>query len=170
MLHLKQQGIVHADIKLENILYQKSSKRFKLSDFGAALNYGRHFNRLRGTYSILSPEIYGEFLYSSSSDMWALATEMLSAVSGSWAFKASKKDFWDIPQQWQHWLGPMPEDIQRTLAARKFNVSQTNTLPAIDRLFSKPSDPLKDFIKRALAYDYRHRLTVEEALNHEFLL
>lgn len=72
LIYLKENRIVHRDIKLENVLLSKGSA--KLTDFGLSavvddLKYTREYI---GTQGYLSPEVVLALQYSYQSDVWAL--------------------------------------------------------------------------------------------------
>lgn len=80
---LKQYGIVHGDIKLENILYSAEKKAVKLADFGLAFEEENPFKSAHGTPEYMAPEQIVESKKGFASDMWAVgicAYEMLFGI------------------------------------------------------------------------------------------
>lgn len=71
--HLHKHGIIHCDLKQENLLLERGTGRTVLCDFGAAQRVGkanRYF--LGGTMFCMSPERVGNQDISVKEDVWAL--------------------------------------------------------------------------------------------------
>ena len=70
----EEKGIVHQDIKPDNLFYSPQSDTYKLGDFGIAKQLGRATAQKGrpGTLSYMSPEIFGGAESSSASDLYAL--------------------------------------------------------------------------------------------------
>jgi serine/threonine protein kinase len=64
-------GIIHRDIKAENILCSLDQKTVKLCDFGLA-TYSPSSTQLCGTYQYLAPEIVLGITYNYKVDLWSL--------------------------------------------------------------------------------------------------
>lgn len=54
-VHLKQNGIVHADVKPNNFIYDQAAKKLKLIDFGLAVSHGKHV--VCGHADYMAPEV-----------------------------------------------------------------------------------------------------------------
>eukprot|EP00756_Hemistasia_phaeocysticola_P005486 Hpha_TRINITY_DN13347_c0_g1::TRINITY_DN13347_c0_g1_i3::g.95455::m.95455 len=100
-LHCK--GIVHRDIKGDNILCEGASGVVKLADFGAAkrlqqvATMGRsnrqQLSGLKGTVLFLSPEvIQGSGHYSPASDVWALGCTVIELATAHPPWRDCKFD------------------------------------------------------------------------------
>lgn len=70
----EQAGIVHRDIKPDNLFYSQSENRFKLGDFGIAhyLSRPTQGKGRAGTLTHMSPEIYRGAEFTSAGDRYAL--------------------------------------------------------------------------------------------------
>jgi eukaryotic-like serine/threonine-protein kinase len=93
-------GIIHGDIKPENILFQDEDKTHVfLADFGAANFFpiAEEFSTLvsvgAGTTAYLSPEQIEDNLQSPSSDIYALAMVAYEALTGRFPFPISAAPF-----------------------------------------------------------------------------
>ncbi len=83
--YLHQRNIVHCDIKLENIMYDRKESRFKLIDFGSCV-VGREVVRgTRGTPGYISPELRDGRIrtlpHLTKSDIWSLGVSIYVVVN-----------------------------------------------------------------------------------------
>ena len=93
--YLHARGIVHRDIKDENIVVD-SAFHVKLIDFGSAalVSPGATcmFDRFQGTIQYASPEILrGEKYHGRSSDIWALGVLLYTILFGEVPFASSEQ-------------------------------------------------------------------------------
>ncbi|XP_008113864.1 inhibitor of nuclear factor kappa-B kinase subunit epsilon isoform X1 [Anolis carolinensis] len=99
MNHLRENGIVHRDIKPGNIMRLTSEDRqsiYKLSDFGAAreLDDDEKFESVYGTEEYLHPDIYKRAVlkkpqqkaYGVTVDLWSIGVTFYHAATGSLPF------------------------------------------------------------------------------------
>lgn len=72
--HMHEQGIVHRDIKLENVLVDSTSKKVKLTDFGLSntFNKGELLSTNCGSPEYAAPELQKCESYGCEVDIWAL--------------------------------------------------------------------------------------------------
>lgn len=84
--------VVHRDLKLENLLLDKSAERVKIIDFGFATQVATRSTKLRafcGTPSYMAPEIVkGESYSGFATDVWALGVVVFALLAGSLPFTA----------------------------------------------------------------------------------
>lgn len=75
--YLHEKNIAHMDIKLENIMYNKITKKIKLIDFGQADYYKKddkyvYFTTIKGTIEYLPPEVFCPTYYTGDAiDVWS---------------------------------------------------------------------------------------------------
>lgn len=184
---LKATGVIHCDIKPENILYRLDQpKNIKLIDFGSATFMNDVDYDYLQTRPYRAPEIILGCYFDFGVDMWSLGCVLYEIVTnkvlfnyktvqenmakamaisefvGLELFAASSKK------------GKKPFVLGNTLKVGEggeYNL----VVPKIgydlaSDLRDHHCDPLLiDFIRRCLVFDPAGRLRVEDALNHDFL-
>ena len=85
-----KKSIAHRDIKLENILLDKSKKEIKLIDFGfsTCIPNDKKIKMFCGTPSYMAPEIVMKSEYCGPpADMWASGVLLYALMNGQFPFK-----------------------------------------------------------------------------------
>ena len=85
-------GILHRDIKLDNILMSTDQKCIKLCDFGISriMKPGQIVREQCGTPAYIAPEIIAGTGYEGfSSDTWSLGVMLYAMLAGTVPFKAN---------------------------------------------------------------------------------
>jgi len=147
-LHVK--GIVHRDLKLENILVEKCDKDnnlvIKLIDFGASSFFKKNLNlSLKiGTPYYIAPEVLDKS-YNYKCDLWSLGVIMYILLSGFPPFD-----------------GKTDQEIMAKVKLGKFDFKK--------KVFNLISQEAKDLIKDLLKLDAKTRLTAEAALQHPWMV
>lgn len=148
--YLHDQGIVHCDIKPENILCKSKQRphNVKLCDFGLA-NYFDKYNRNEmtetiGTPGYVAPEVVRREPYGPPVDMWACGVVLYVMLSGRMPFYGR-------------------DDIQclRRTAAGEYSFP--------DREWMHVSEDAKSFVRSLLQKRPDLRLTAKAALQHRWL-
>ncbi|CAA7025681.1 unnamed protein product [Microthlaspi erraticum] len=92
--YIHDRGIVHCDIKPDNLLLCPISLRFrangylaKIGDFGLAMEkgsmeYGDGYGHKRGTTRYMSPELMSHGMVDFGADVWAFGCSVLEMLSG----------------------------------------------------------------------------------------
>ncbi|KAG1451015.1 hypothetical protein G6F56_008196 [Rhizopus delemar] len=95
--HLHSQGILHRDVKCENLLLGWNGE-VKLADFGLSARIQRPNHERLGTTKWMSPEVIREEYYNEKIDMWSLGItiiEMMDRVPPHYAIK-DEEELFDI--------------------------------------------------------------------------
>jgi serine/threonine protein kinase len=96
--HVHENGFVHCDVKLQNILVLEDGN-VKILDFGIAKKKGlKNDEKLecRGTPMFISPEAVNDSVYESSADIWALGCAVVEMVTGKPAWNFSGSNIWSL--------------------------------------------------------------------------
>lgn len=146
LAHCHNQGVVHRDMKPENILFETSdpSSRLKLMDFGFAKFKENTMKTCCGTPQYVAPEICKQQRYGKEVDEWSLGVIVYFILSGFLPFQNDNQAllFAEIKRGFvgfseQHWENISPE--------------------------------AKAVIQGLLTVDPTKRMTVEEMLEHPWL-
>lgn len=138
-------GIVHRDIKLENIMMSDTSDNAvpKIVDFGLAKIIGPSCTAQEpfGTLGYAAPEVLSKMPYTFSCDVWSLGCIIYACLSGSLPFDHEKQE----------------ETIRMTLHEKlAFDLPVWNQISPL----------AKNLLTGLLEKDPRDRLTMEQAMAH----
>ena len=145
--YLHRNGIVHRDLKPENLLFPKNGnfRELKLIDFGLSRKTEiKNFNNMRtivGSPYYIAPEILKKAGYDSSCDVWSLGVILYLCLQGNPPF------FNENIQDLFHMIENQPFEFSKEVEI---------------------SDKAKDLIEKMLKKDPKQRISLKEALKHEF--
>ncbi|XP_071967296.1 myosin light chain kinase, smooth muscle-like isoform X2 [Engystomops pustulosus] len=145
--YMHQQGIVHLDLKPENIVcVSKVDTRVKIIDFGLArkLEPGVPVKVLQGTAEFVAPEVIAYEPVGFTTDMWSLGVICFILLSGESPFQGENDT----------------ETLQNITSGNWEFDEETDAVL---------SDSAKDFIRRLLQKNMKSRLTAEQAVNHPWI-
>lgn len=145
---MQGKGVVHRDLKLENILVD-DMLNLKIADFGFATYKKIHkLQSYRGTMTYMAPEIKEGKVYDGQQiDMFSTGVILFIIVQGIFPFKEAKKDeyFYNL--------------------ILKGNLEQYWKKTGGQHL----SDEFKGLILKMFSYEGKKRPTIEEVKNHPWM-
>ena len=140
-IHLN--GIIHNDMKPDNILLRGTDSKIKLIDFSASTLEGAHYSKCNNNFR--APETFFDGTITTSSDIWGLGMTCLFFVLNSLICDR---------------IGQNIED-EHICKYYKFQKSKTEYLHFDESKFQS-NLPLLNLIKRMLIFDPRKRITAAE--------
>jgi len=148
--YLHSLGIVHNDIKMENVVVDYHENMVKLTDFGSAKDI-KHMSGVGGTINYMAPELLLNMRGSNqkcdqSVDIWSVGIVAYMLLSGFHPFDQSTKANQNI--------------INRIIAGKfEFPSPQWDTVPK----------HCKDFIQKCLVVDPKRRPSASDLLKHSWI-
>jgi len=150
IIYCHHHGIVHRDIKLDNMMYEGEAEdaELKLIDFGFACEVQAGRERMSdqlGTPSYMAPELWADQQYDSSVDVWALGVVAYMLMSGCRPFDHTNRE-------------------EKMRMIREDPVE----FPA-KRGWGNRSEEAKDFCRQLMQKQPGDRLSATDALQHPFI-
>lgn len=149
LFYLHSFGIAHRDLKPENILMTDESDEAqpKLVDFGLSKIVGPNekCNDPFGTLSYVAPEVLLQKPYDKSVDLWSLGVIIYLLLSGTL---------------------PFDDDDDREIARQTIH----DEVDFSYHVWKKIGAEVKQMIKKLLEKDKKDRMTLEEVLQHPWIL
>jgi serine/threonine protein kinase len=146
LTYMHGKGVVHRDLKLENILVD-DAMNLKVADFGfATFRKIDHLKSYRGTMTYMAPEIKEGKTYDGKEiDMFSTAVILFIIVQGIFPFKEAKKDEYfynliinnDLETYWKKTGGQNLSPEFKDLIIKMFSYNGKNR-PTIDEIRSHP--------------------------------
>lgn len=143
--HLHTRGVVHRDVKLENLVYeQRGGEDVKLIDLGSAarLPPGRVLSGSEGTLQYVAPEVICGRKYNEKVDLWSVGSVLYTLLTGEALFSGSEQEI-----------------LQKNMAC---------SVDACEVFGGLPGDA-QDFVHSLLSSDPAARPTAQQALQNPWL-
>jgi serine/threonine protein kinase len=149
--YMHDKGIVHRDLKLENMLLQKPNdiNTIKIADFGLAKKYGQAaLSTICGTPQYVAPEVIKggstPYTYGKDCDLWSCGVILFILLGGY-------PPFYDESEP------------------RLFRKIRDGKPDMNDPVWGEVSEEAKDLISKLLVVNPGDRLTVEGVLGHPWM-
>ena len=182
MIHLKREGVIHCDIKPENILIKNpdnfNCEEIILADFGSStLSWSKKHTYIQSRY-YRSPEVILEIEYSHEIDLWGTACVLAELELGTPLFPGENE--LDQLNRIAGIIGDIPiEMVKQTGPYKKeFFTIDNELIPCegFDRLIREgvtlnmiEADDFVSFLSGCLQWSPNDRLTLNECKTHPFL-
>ncbi|OHT14297.1 CMGC family protein kinase [Tritrichomonas foetus] len=180
---IHQTGIIHADIKPENILFvDKSQSSIKVIDYGCSCFIGKLlFSYIQSRY-YRAPEVVFGMQYGPEIDIWSLGCVLCEMVTGQPVFPA--EDETELIQMIANVIGLPPNSMIKSAPRAhhyfdekgqikiKSNSSGKYHYPAessLERAIRAKDRLFVDLIEGCLRWDPKERLTAKDVLAHPWV-
>ncbi|XVE91409.1 hypothetical protein REPUB_Repub01dG0007000 [Reevesia pubescens] len=195
--HLKNCGVLHCDIKPDNMLVNEAKNVLKLCDFGNAMFAGKNeITPYLVSRFYRAPEIILGLSYDHPMDMWSVGCCLFELYTGKVLFPGSTNN--DMLRLHMELKGPFPKKMLRKGAFTEQHFDQDLNFHATEEdpvtkksmkriiLNIKPKDissiivgssgedlkmvaNFKDLLEKIFVLDPEKRMTVTQALAHPFI-
>jgi casein kinase II subunit alpha len=175
-----QRGIMHRDIKPQNVLYDTATRSLRLIDWGLAEFYhpNRRYNIHVASRNYKAIELLVDYqYYDYSVDMWGFGVTMAGIVFNRIPFFKGSDDY-DMVSRISSVLGSegflkyvtkygieVPKEMKAKL---KKSAPKKWTTFIKDETRHLASDFAIDLISRCVRYDHMERISADEALKHPY--
>ena len=161
--YLHDNGIMHRDIKAENILMD--GKNIWLSDFGSAVKADRATTPV-GTPAYTAPDFYSG-LYRKSADMWSVGVVLHLLLKGHLPFQVSAQFIFHavfhVHCAYTHNVQILPTQLISQIKSMK-DLRLESIKPQVQKWAGAPPNSGLDLLKKLLSTDPKKRITVTDAL------
>ena len=188
---INSQGIIHSDIKPENILIEYSNinnnfeiRKIKIIDYGSAFNYSNTSNINSNTPEYLCPEITivnKNFLqnlketknYINCIDIWSFGITLLELCLSCPIWMSYKSKIY-INEKYYYTMGYFGckgregnKIYQKQIELSK-NLNKILKNSLLYMLDKNDKDMFVDLLGKMLEFNYKKRINIKDALNHPF--
>ena len=142
--YMHSKGVIHRDLKAENLLYhtKENNSKIMISDFGLSAMEDTDIMRTAcGTLGYVAPEVLSKKPYGKPVDVWSIGVITYILLCG---------------------YQPFYDENDYNLASQILHGDLTFDSPDWDEI----SDEAKDFVSKLMCVDVDKRLTCEQALQH----
>ena len=181
--HLHGFGLIHSDLKLENILLKNEGKSgIKVIDLGSTINFVNSLCSYLQSRYYRAPEVIIGAGFDNKIDIWSLGCMLVELFTGRVLFSGENEQ--DQLIRIMSVIGLPPrhilnkgkrrtvffnDDYSAKIVPNKRGVLMYPDSKDIFETTDKDELVFKDFIVQCLSWDSQTRLSAEEALRHPFI-
>ncbi len=163
LAYMHGMGIVHRDMKPENILYESfEDSVLKISDFGFAKDTSNSpdaaLTQQLGTQGYCAPEVFSGDSYDSKCDIWSMGVIVYILLCGLPPFVELDEEDLEMSANQPFWL-----------YVNQMNKVQDKPVKFEGKVWDAVSQDAKDFLKKTLQLDPKNRPTAAELLKHSWI-
>ena len=175
---IHQTGIIHCDIKPDNIMFEIDSKTLiKLIDFGSSCFIGKPMFTYIQSRHYRAPEVILGLPYGPPMDIWGFGCVLAEMINGDVLFRG--EDEHEQLQMIGEVLGPPPKHMI-SKGSRSSKFFESNFTPKtkyrrkpgskqLEDVLETNDELLIDLIYRCLTWDPNDRISSIQALNHPWI-
>jgi len=168
--HLHTHGIVHMDIKDENIIINKETKKVKLIDFGSSSYYkdGTIFKYYVSSGDYSAPETFTNKYEGPPQDIWSLGVLLYTIIFKRVPFAVKATSLLPTSNS-----VPKVNESYPSPASNQYNLKKSYTMNYNDIFFpdnfENENPQLYELLKLMLNKDYKKRPNIKTVLEHPWL-
>ncbi|KAL3578513.1 hypothetical protein D5086_020017 [Populus alba] len=170
--HLRNCGVLHSDIKPDNMLVNEAKNVLKLCDFGNAMFSGKNeITPYLVSRFYRAPEIILGLMYDHPMDVWSVGCCLYELYTGKVLFPGSTNN--DMLRLHMELKGPFPKKMLKKIMKKIIVNIKAKDIGSI--ISGSPGeDPkmlanFKDLLEKLFVLDPEKRMTVNQALAHPFI-
>lgn len=171
--HIHSLGIIHRDLKLENVLFKQENKSsIKIVDFGSCALFPSPFVSYIQSRYYRAPEVLMSCGHDKKIDIWSFGCIVYELYKGKSLFVG--KDAKDQILKIASVLGPPPISLlDKSLKPQEFfdeiGVFRIRVKNSLKELVGD-DEGFYDFVKNCLEWDPEARISAEDALKHPWIV
>jgi casein kinase II subunit alpha len=173
-------GVIHRDVKPQNIMIDHSRKQLRLIDWGLAEYYhkGQNYNVRVASRYFKGPELLLEYqYYDYSLDIWSLGCMFAGMLFMKEPFFMGNSNedqlvkiakvlgtdhLWDYCDKYKIMIDQELADLVQKHTKKQFKIFVTEKNQHL------VSDEALDLLSKMLVYDHAERITPKDAMEHEY--
>ena len=176
---LHKNGIIHCDIKPQNILYKPKENIIQIIDYGLcqriSFDINKDYKATGGTYPYMAPDLLlGNTLFFKSLDIWSLGCVLVELCTGKVIFPGNH--YKEVLEKIVDIFGPIKEllpGFEFLAQKRKVTLSQREGKGLINYIkenqkFNFLNDDFYDLVNRMLCINPTKRISAEKAMKHSW--
>jgi len=171
LLHLKTCGVLHADIKPDNILINERRTVIKICDFGSAMFSGdNEITPYLVSRFYRAPEVILGLPYDYPMDMWSIGCVIFELCTGQILFKGRSNN--EMLKYMMDVKGPFPKKMLKKaeFAFRHFDLKDATMSFALEEQDPVTKQPIRRIISNPTKKEGLSKLLMNESDNKKKLL